>query len=778
MAVPGFFYQRRRLTHEKYCDIKNKTAKFVFHKSLILNIMQKNILCFILFAFCVTYVHSQTTDLTRYVDPFIGTAEGLPEKNTADNAYTNPGPVLPWGMMSVSPFNLYDGTENWERRPSPYIHGKKYISGFTHINMSGTGCGELATFCLMPTTGDFSPRDICYSEYSDEKATPGYYSVMLDKYNIKAELTTTMRTAISKYTFPEGRSNIILNMGIGLTSQQGAMIKRISDTEIEGYKMLGGICGSTSIHIMYFYAKISKSPEKCGVFLNGKSYEQYRREVAGNDVGAFFTFDTEEDEEIFVKLGVSFINAENARLNVEVEMPEFDFEGTLKSARQEWNNVLSRIIVEGGTDDDKVKFYTAMYHTLIHPNIFNDANGDYQIFGGTEKGKIKSHDRYTLFSLWDTYRNVHPFLTLFFPKQESDMVKTLIEMSDENGFLPRWDLIGIDANTMVGDPSFPVIADTWLKGIRDFDINHAYEAMKHNALTPEKDNYMRPGMEGWLKYGYIPEDVSKMGLRGVWGSVSTAMEYCIADWNLAQLAKFLGKDEDYKLFYNRSMLYKNSFDTSIGFMRPRYMDGSWMTPFDTEINNHQSGFTEGTTWNYTYMVPHDIPGLIRLMGGPKRFVSKLATCFDKGYFDVTNEPNIAYPYLFNYVKGEEWRTQRQVRKIVNDDFNTGTRGLPGNDDCGTMSSWLMFSMMGFYPACPGDTNYEIASPVFDKVTIHLDPEYYPGGMFVIEAENAGKENCYIQKMELNGKKHSSYKINHLDIVKGGKLKFILKDNPN
>ena len=729
-------------------------------------------ICFL----CVFYAQSQTTDnLTRYVDPFIGNAEG---KIVAfDNAYTNPGAVLPWGMMSVSPFNIYDGTEQWEKRPSPYIHGKKFISGFTHVNMSGTGCNEIGTFCLMPTTGTFNPREIAHSEYSNEKANPGYYSVQLDKYNVKVELTTTLRTAISKYTFPEGKSNIILNMGLGLSPQDGAFIKRISDTEVEGFKMLGGICGMTSIHIIYFYAQVSKVPAQCGIWLNGKFYEKYQREVAGNDVGACFSFDTEQDESVFVKLGVSYVSAENARKNVEAEMPGFDFENTQKAAQQAWNKELSKITIEGGTDDDKVKFYTALYHTLIHPNIFNDANGEYQKFGSTEKAKISGHNRYTLFSLWDTYRNVHPFLSLVFPRQESDMVKTLIEISDENGFLPRWDLAGLETTAMVGDPALPVIVDTWFRGIRDFNIEKAYQAMWRNAVTPEKDNYMRPGMEGWLKYGYIPEDVSKMGLRGVWGSVSTGMEYCIADWNLAQMAKSLGKPDDYKQFYNRSMLYKNSFDSSTGFMRPRYIDGQWMTPFDTNTEKHQPGFTEGNTWNYTFMVPHDIPGLIKLLGGSRKFVSKLTECFEKGFFDITNEPDLAYPYLYNYVKGQEWRTQKQVREIVNNNFKNAIDGLPGNDDCGTMSAWLMFSMMGFYPTCPGDMSYQLASPVFDKVTIHLDPDYYPGGTFVIEAENAGKDNCYIKKMELNGKPHKSFTINHDDIIKGGTLKFILSSTP-
>jgi len=737
--------------------------------------MKKTLISCTLFClFCINYqAKGSDDDLARYINPFIGSAESPPGRATMDNPYTNPGAVMPWGMMSVSPFNIYDGTEQWEQRPSPYIYGKKYISGFTHVNMSGTGCNEIGTFCLMPTTGSFDPRKIDYSEYSDEKAEAGYYAVTLDKYNIRTELTASARTALSKFTFPAGKSNIILNMGLGLSPQDGACIRRISDTEVEGYKMLGGICGTTSIHIVYFYAKLSKSPEKCGVWLNGRFYEKYQRETSGNDVGACFTFDTKENESIYVKLGVSYVSMENARINVDSEMPEFDFEETKTAARKAWNKELSRIRVEGGTEDDKVMFYTAMYHTLIHPNIFHDVNGEYLIFQSGRKGKIDGFERYTLFSLWDTYRNVHPFLSLVFPEKQSAMVKSLLGMAKESGFLPRWDLVGMETNVMVGDPSLPVIADSWLRGIRDFDINEAYEFMKHNAITPEKDNYMRPGMEGWLKYGYIPEDVSKMGLRNVWGSVSTGLEYCIADWNLARIAEFLKKEDDYTLFYNRSMLYKNSFDRSIGFMRPRFMNGEWLNPFDVDNWKHETGFTEGNTWNYTFMVPHDIPGLMKLMGGSKKFVSKLDDCFRKNFFDITNEPDLAYPYLFNYVKGEEWRTQREVRRIVNEEFGTGIDGLPGNDDCGTMSSWLMFSMMGFYPVCPGDMNYQIASPVFDKVTIHLDNQYFSGKTFIIEAENAGKENCYVKKMELNGKPHRSFTINHSDITKGGTLKFTL-----
>ena len=478
-------------------------------------------------------------------------------------------------------------------------------------------------------------------------------------------------------------------------------------------------------------------------------------------------------------------------MNLEAEQDQFDFEGTRQTAQEAWEQTLSRIQVEGGTRDDQVKFYTAVYHALLHPNIFNDVNGEYRLFEGDKTGFTKGIDRYTVFSLWDTYRCLHPFLSLVYPEKQSAMVKSLLGMAREGGWLPRWEYAGIDAGVMTGDPSLPVIADTWFRGIRDFNINEAYEAMKHNATSPGEENYIRPGMDDWLKYGYIPEDAPNVlhpfgdasgfendyenmrDKRVVWGPVSTPLEYCVADWNLAQVAKYLGKMDDYKQFYGRSMLYKNNFDTSVGLMRPKSRNGKWVEPFEfsTPQNN---GFTEGSSWNYSFMVPHDIPGLIKLMGGRQKFIKNLDTCFEKQYFDITNEPNLAYPYLYNYVRGNEWKTQRQVREIVTKSFKNSPDGLPGNDDCGTMSAWLIFSMLGFYPDCPGNMDFQMTSPVFSKVTIKLNPAYYQGKTFVIAAENADVDNYIVDSMKLNNRPYSKFRITHGDIVKGGRLDFILK----
>ena len=721
-------------------------------------------------------------DLVQYVNPFIG---------TANSGNTNPGAVMPWGMVSVSPFNTYD-TVIGKAQASPYYYGNKFIYGFTHVNMSGVGCADLGIVCLMPVTGQLDIKQLHKSGYSDEKATPGYYSVNLDSYKIRVEISATSRTGISCYTFPEGQSHILLNLGLGLTSKKGGMIQRISDVEVAGFKNIGDICGLKTIQTVYFVARVSKHPRSTGIWDDGKQYGHFLKEVAGNNIGAFFSFDTKTDEKIYIKTAISYVSIENARKNLEVEQKEYDFEKTKMAAEKTWNDELSKILVEGGTEDDKVKFYTAIYHALLHPNIYSDVNGEYRQFESNQTGRTESLPRYTVFSLWDTYRGLHPFLSLVYPQKESAMVKSLLGMASESGWLPRWEYAGIESGAMTGDPSLIVIADTWQRGIRDFDINQAYAVMKHNATTPEKDNYMRPGMDDWLRYGYIPENALNVlhpfaessgsgtnyenmrELRTVWGTVSTSLEYCVADWNLAQLAKSLNKKEDYTYFLGRSMFYKNNFDPSVGFMRSRLYSGKWVEPFDP-ASTRNNAFTEGSSWNYSFMVPHDIPGLKKLMGGNKGFEDKLDKCFAGKYFDITNEPDIAYPYLFNYITDSEWKTQYQVHKIISGSFKNSPDGLPGNDDCGALSAWLAFSMMGIYPDCPGSMEYQLTSPSFSKITIQLDPVYYPGKTFVIETKGSSGKNHRIKSIRLNGEAHKEFAITHQDIVRGGQLDIVLTD---
>jgi len=700
---------------------------------------------------------------TNYVNPFIG---------TSNYGYTNPGAVMPWGMTSLSPMN----TNNGEVTPSPYFYGKKYISGFSYLNMSGTGCPDMGTFSSMPTTGDLKIKlNDYWSAYSQEQSSPGYYSVMLDRYQVKAELTTTTRTGVCRYTFPKGQSNIVFNLENSLTKRKGGSVKIVSDTEIEGSKIIGGFCGMHTVQTVYFVAKISKSPTEKGVWTDDKVFSEYGREMVGNKIGAYFSYDTEDGEEILVKLGVSFVSIENARLNLDTEQPSFDFDLVRDASDKAWEKELSRIEVTGGTEDDKTIFYTALYHILLHPNVFNDVNGEYIEMEGDRICKTEGTDRYTIFSLWDTYRNVHPFLSLVYPEKQLDMVKSMVSMYNESGWLPKWELAGMETYVMVGDPALSVIADTYLRGIRDFDYERAYEAMVLNATAPEENNPIRPGLTNMLKYGYIPE--GEEYTRWLWGTVSTGLEYCIADWNLAQMAQSLGKDYDYHTFLDRSMYYKNYFDTKINFMRPKLIDGSWCEPFYPEgkIDPTSIGFVEGNSWHYTFFVPHDIPGLIKLMGGEEQYIKKLDQCFEEGRFTMGNEPDMAYPYLFNYVKGSEWRTQKRVRETIKKYYNNSPGGIPGNDDCGTTSAYLLFSMMGFYPACPGDMDFQIGSPVFEKVVIKLNNDFYPGNEFVIRAKNAGRDNCFIQSMKLDGKAYKKYTINHYEIIKGGELFFNLKN---
>lgn len=735
--------------------------------------MKSGLLLIVLLFFLAVFTFGQ--DYAGLVNPFIG---------SANEGYTNPGAVFPGGL-SVAPLNIYDTVKGW-KKPSPYIFGNKNLSGFVHAALSGTGCPELGVFALMPTAGElYTAPGNYWSAYTEESASPGYYGVRLSRYDVHAEVSTTVRSSISRYTFPAGKSNILFNLGLSVTERKGGSLRRVSDTEIEGYKSIGGMCGSTSAQTIYFVAKVNKKPFISGVWNDTMMLDNFSREMAGNDIGAYFSFNTKEGEDIFIKVGISYVSIDNARENLAHEQPGFDFDNTKKAAADAWNALLSKIQVEGGTKDDRIIFYTALYHVLIHPNIISDVNKQFPVLQNErDSGKINftniqkaDFNYYSTFSIWDTYRNVHPLLCLVYPDKQSDIIKTLLAMYSYTGWLPKIEYGGMDIYAMVGDPASIVIADTYMRGIKDFDINLAYEAMKKNATTKEANNPLRPGYDNLLAYGFIPQDIPNK--RWVWGPVSTTLEYCLADWNIAQIAKKLGKNDDYELLTKRSMLYKNYFDSSTQFVRPRLANGSWYKPFDPSPEGgtyaSQAGFVEGNSWHYTFFVPHDINGVIGLMGGSKNFTQKLQTCFDNKYFILSNEPDMAYPYLFNYVKGEEWRTQKQVRSSIYENFKNAPDGLPGNDDCGTTSAYLLFSMMGLYPDCPGNANFQLAAPVFDKVTLMLDSSFYPGKKFVIESQNAGRNNCYIKTMQLNGKPYKKFTLNQEDITSGGKLEFVLSN---
>ena len=719
------------------------------------------------------------------VNPFIG---------TSNYGTTNPGAVCPQGMMSVVPFNVmgsdlnrFDKDKQWWS--TPYSADNKFFTGFAHGSLSGVGCPELGSLLLMPTQGALNVDYKEYgSEYKDEVASPGYYATRLTKYGILAEATATMRTGLSRFTFPKGESHILLHLGEGLTNESGATVRFVNDTEIEGSKLLGTFCyNPTAVFPVYFVMKLSKAPTKRGYWKKQrpmtaeaawdadagkyKIYGSYTREMSGDDIGVWFDYDTEENESIAVKVGISYVSIENARKNMEAEQPGFDFDKVRTAAHEMWNKDLSRVEIEGGSKDERTIFYTGLYHLLIHPNILQDVNGEYPQMESLQVGHTKGN-RYTVFSLWDTYRNVSTLMTLLYPDRQIDIIRTMIDMYKENGWLPKWELYGRETFTMEGDPSIPYIVDAYMRGLRDYDVNLAYEAMRKGATTPGEFNLLRPDANDYFTRGYVP-------LREQYdNSVSHALEYYIADWNLSNFAQALGKKADAQLFYERSMGYKHYYSKEFKTLRPLLPDGSFYSPFDPKQGENfepSPGFHEGNAWNYTFYVPHDIKGLAKLMGGDKAFVSHLQSVFDKGYYDPANEPDIAYPYLFSYFKGEEWRTQKLIRELLKSGYHNAPNGVPGNEDTGTMSAWAIFSMMGFYPACPGDVNYVLTSPTFDKVTIHLDERFYPKGKLVIESKHDTPEAVYVKEVKAGDRKLKGFTLSHEQLVNAGTLRFQLSD---
>ena len=744
--------------------------------------MRKSLL---LFSFMLLGVSLHAKQKIDYVDPFIG---------TTNFSVCNPGAVLPHGMMSVVPFNVMGSDLNAQDKDSrwwsaPYEYNNKFITGFAHVTLSGVGCPELGTLLTMPTSGKL---DVDYhnygSEYSGEKAYPGYYAVDLKKYGIHCEVSSTLRSSIERFTFPKGEGHILLNVGDGLTNEVGGAVKRVSDTEIEGYRLLGTFCyNPQAVFPMYFVLRVNKKPLSSGYWKkqpkmtgaqaqwdsdNGryKLYTTYGKELAGNEIGYFFNYNCKEGEQIEVQMGVSFVSIANARENLDKEQQGFAFDKVCKDASLSWERTLSTIDVEGGTEAQKRVFYTALYHSQIHPNIVQDVNGEYPMMERYDIGTTSS-DRYTVFSLWDTYRNVHQLETLLYPERQLDMVRSIIDMSKEWGWMPRWELFGRETWTMEGDPAIAVVADTYLKGLRDYDIQAAYTAFLKSATTKGADNKMRPDIDPYIAKGYVPLGYFAQDFSGD-NSVSHALEYYIADYALGNLASALGHKAEAKRFYKQSLGYKHYYSKESGTFRPITTDGKFLSPFNPDDGadfSNAPGFHEGSAWNYTFYVPHDVLGLAKLMGGKQKFINKLQMVFDKNLYDPANEPDIAYPYLFSYFKGEEWRTQKEVTRLLNKYYTDKPSGIPGNDDTGTMSAWAVFSMMGIYPDCPGSPYYTVTSPVFDKVTLHLDSRYYPDGDITITADRSNATGKYIKSVSLGGKKLNSFRISHKDLIKNKKL---------
>lgn len=702
---------------------------------------------------------SSARQLTDYVHPWVG---------SSNFGTTNPGAVCPNGMMSVSPFNVTGSEKNkWDKDSrwwsTPYTSDNCWFTGFSHVNLSGVGCPELGTIITMPTSGELSTDYKLYgSEYTGETAQPGYYALKLSKYDILAEVASTMRSSIERYTYRKGKAHVIVNLGQGLTNESGGFIRKVSDTEIEGMRLCGGFCyHSQAVFPQYFVIRVNKSPKEAGFWKKQpnmtaeaawdehagkyKVYTDYAREMAGDDLGYRFTYDAEDGEQICVQMGVSFVSCENARQNLDAEQLGCNFDQVRAESHRQWEEALERVKVSGGTEEQKEIFYTALYHALLHPNVLNDVNGEYPLMQGGKYaaqngiemvkpgiGKVaKGHNRYTVFSLWDTSRNLHQLLTLAYPEKQIDMVRSMVDMYKEWGWMPKWELYGRETFTMEGDPAIPVIADTYLKGLTDFDIQAAYKACLKSANTPGKDNKIRPDVDPYIAKGYIPLGYFAQDFSGD-NSVSHALEYYVADNalallsdKLAQVAKNSAQKAEYqkyaKEFRKRSKGWRHYYSKESGTLRPLNSDGTFISPFNpkdgTDFSN-TPGFHEGSAWNYTFYVPHDIEGLAKAMGGDKAFVAKLQKVFDEGLYDPANEPDIAYPFLFSRFKGEEHRTEKTVSALLKKYYTTRPDGIPGNDDTGVMSAWAVFSMIGMYPDCPGEPQYTLFSPVFDSVEIN------------------------------------------------------------
>ena len=752
------------------------------------NSMKLRLTIISLLTLCATLSAQEPTDYTEWVDPFIG---------TANYGTTHPGAVVPHGMMAVVPFNVtgsdlnrYDKDRTWWS--TPYDNRNSYMVGFVHGALSGVGCPDLGAIVTMATTGEVTPDTrLRGSEYSNEAATPGYYTAQYTKYDILAEATATERASIERYTFINGgEANILVDLGTALSNESGAMVRRVSDTEIEGMRLLGTFCyNSQAVFPIYFVVRVSMparqsgywklQPEMTGIEAQWsgdsgeyKLYTRYSREIMGDDIGAYFSMgEVAPGTQIEVKVGISYVSIENARKNLEAEIGNTSFDEVRAAARNSWNESLGRIRVKGGSDNDHTIFYTALYHALLHPNLLSDVNGEYPAMESGKTMLSQDGDRYTVFSLWDTYRNLHQLLTLAYPEKQSDMLRSMVAMAEEWGWLPRWELYGRETFTMEGDPAIAVITDSYLKGLRDFDVEAAYRAMLRSATTRGCDNPIRPDIDPYIERGYIPVGIFAADMSGD-NSVSHALEYYVADHALSLFAREMGDKESAKLFAKRAEGWRNYFSEESGTMRPRLDDGSWLTPFNPEDGSHFSntvGFHEGSAWNYTFFVPHNVEGLIEVMGGKKRFVDSLLGVFNNGHYDPTNEPDIAFPYLFSRIEGEEWRTQQLVTELLDKHYTNTIAGIPGNDDTGTMSAWAVFSMIGIYPDCPGEPYYTITTPRFDSVEI--DTAY---GTISIDVKKESDEDMFIDTIMLGNKAINRYRITHDELMENRNLTIKLK----
>jgi predicted alpha-1,2-mannosidase len=754
----------------------------------------------ILFLINLININAQTKKTPAdYVNPFIG---------TEDMGHTFPGAAVPFGLVQLSPETdtvMYTNGKSYNPEVYRYCAGYQYndktIVGFSHTHFSGTGHSDLGDFLIMPTVGKLqlnpgtrdNPNSGYRSRFSHETevAHPGYYAVTLDDYNIRAELTATTHVGFHKYTFPKTDSaHVILDKVSGIYNYDGKVvwdyIRVENDSTVTGYRQTNGWARTRYI---YFAMKFSKSFESYGLrdeenmpykgFWRHWNQDENFPERAGKKIKAYFNFNTNDGKPILIKFAISGVSMDGALKNLKAEINGWDFDKVREEAKAQWNKELSKITIQG-SNDRKVVFYTAMYHSFLSPVVFSDVDGKYR---GLDQNihTAKNFKDYTIFSLWDTFRALQPLYTIIQPKRTSDIINSMLAHYEQSvhHILPIWSEWANETWCMIGYHAVPVIVDAYMKGIRGFNVN---EALKAALSSADYDKY--EGIGYYKKYHYVPEDLSS-------NSASKTLEYAYDDWTIYRFANQLGDKEIANEFWNRAGYYKNVFDSTTGFMRARNSDGSWKTPFDP-LSTEGQGFIEGNAWNYSVFVPQDIKGFIKLLGGKKKLAVYLDSLFDMqvpdseiaktedvtqagmiGDYDQGNEPSHHVAYMYCYA-GEPWKTQERIHQIVDSKYNSTPLGLCGNDDCGQMSAWYVFSSLGFYPVTPGTNQYVIGSPCVDRAKINLGN----GKTFNITAENLSDKNIYVNKVLLNGKSINRCYIAQSEIMNGGELKFIMSPVPN
>ena len=718
----------------------------------------------LLYSGCNVYAPKQVSDerLTDFIDPFIGTAY---------HGHTYPGAAFPFGQIQLSPDN---GTQGWDWC-SGYHYSDSIVAGFSHLHLSGTGIGDLADISLLPVTtevtfqegeknSDFVSRYAGKYKHDQEVAKPGYYAVTLKNNGVKAEFTVTERAGLHRYSFPEGgENNLLINLGFAINWDKPyqTSLNVVDSLLVTGSRLSHGWAADQHV---FFAVRFSKPIIKSKITnVGGK----------GRTVGCLKF----NEKQVLAKVGISSVSIENAIANLDISLSGWDFEATQKAASDSWEKELSKIRIQSNDPAQKTIFYTSLYHTMVAPALFSDSNGEFKGVKGDVQ-KANGYNRYTVFSLWDTYRALHPLFTLTQQSKVNDMVKSMLDHYKQSGLLPVWELEGNETFCMVGNHSIPVIAEAILKGIGDFDHQLAFEAMKVTSMND------RDGMGLYDKLGYMPADKVQQ-------SVAKSLEVAIDDWSMASVAQKLNKTEDAAYFNKRADSYKAYFDKETGFMRGKLSNGQWTTPFDPAFSNHEgSDYTEGNAWQYLWLVPQNVIGLIDLLGGKELFANKLDQLFkveegvkgEKASSDISgligayahgNEPGHHTTFLFNYA-GRAWRTQELNRQIQTTMYTNKPDGLCGNEDCGQMSAWYIFSAMGFYPVNPSELKYQFGSPCVQEAKL----EVAKGKYFTMKAPQASVTNKYIQEVKLNGKVLNRSFITHQEIIDGGILEFDMGAEPN